>query len=87
MMVPANERLAALTNREEELLGLIALGWSNGMIGERLWLSPKTVETHVRSIFSKLDLPPSPQQHRRVAAVLVYLEAREPAARRTSHAA
>lgn len=86
-MLPAEERLAELTGREHELLALIAQGWSNSMIGEHLWLSPKTVETHVRSIFSKLDLPPSPRRHRRVAAVLVYLEARVAADHRVSDAA
>jgi DNA-binding NarL/FixJ family response regulator len=68
--------LAALTAREREVLGLMAEGYSNQAIRERLFLSPKTVETHVRQIFLKLDLRDTPEQHRRVAAVLAFLRDR-----------
>jgi DNA-binding NarL/FixJ family response regulator len=65
--------LAELTPREREVLALMAEGHSNRAIRERLFLSPRTVETHVRQIFIKLDLPESPAQHRRVSAVLAFL--------------
>jgi serine/threonine-protein kinase len=65
--------LSALTDRELEILGHMAEGRSNQAIGERLHLSPKTVETHVGSIFSKLGLLPATEDHRRVLAVLMYL--------------
>ncbi|HLE89199.1 MAG TPA: response regulator transcription factor [Candidatus Limnocylindria bacterium] len=62
-----------LTAREHDVLALMAEGRSNQAIGERLFLSPKTVETHVGSIFSKLGLLPAPDDHRRVLAVLTYI--------------
>ena len=62
-----------LSDRERELLALMADGLSNGGISRKLYLSPKTVETHVRSIFMKLGLPPEGGSHRRVLAVLMYL--------------
>jgi serine/threonine-protein kinase len=65
--------LAELTGREREVLGLIAEGHSNRAIGDRLFLSPKTVETHIRQIFMKLGLEEAPDSHRRVLAVLAYL--------------
>jgi DNA-binding NarL/FixJ family response regulator/class 3 adenylate cyclase len=65
--------LDALTDREREILALMAEGRSNQAICERLFLSPKTVETHVGSIFSKLELLPAADDHRRVLAVLTYL--------------
>jgi DNA-binding NarL/FixJ family response regulator len=67
--------LGELTAREREVLGLMAEGYSNPAICERLFLSPKTVEAHVRQIFLKLDLRDSPEQHRRVGAVLAFLRA------------
>jgi DNA-binding NarL/FixJ family response regulator len=70
-----SDRLAELTARERELLGLIAEGHSNGSIGARLFLSQKTVDTHVHSILLKLGLPATPDQNRRVLAVLAYLGA------------
>jgi DNA-binding NarL/FixJ family response regulator/class 3 adenylate cyclase len=62
-----------LTGREREILALMAEGRSNQAISERLYLSPKTVEAHVAHIFSKLDLLPATDDHRRVMAVVMYL--------------
>ena len=62
-----------LTERELEVLGLIAEGRSNGAISRRLWTTERTVETHVRHIFAKLGLHDSDDDHRRVLAVLTYL--------------
>ena len=67
--------LAELSPREREVLELMAEGLSNGGICRRLYLSPKTVETHVTSIFGKLGLMPAPDEHRRVLAVLAFLNA------------
>jgi DNA-binding NarL/FixJ family response regulator len=65
--------LADLTGREREILALMAQGRSNRAIGERLFLSPKTVETHVGAILTKLGLLPAADDHRRVLAVITYL--------------
>jgi DNA-binding NarL/FixJ family response regulator len=65
--------LAVLTAREREILALMAEGRTDRGIREALWLSQKTVETHVRSIFRKLDLPATPTDNRRVHAVLTFL--------------
>jgi DNA-binding NarL/FixJ family response regulator len=69
---PARE-LAELTEREREVLALMAEGRSNKAICARLFLSPKTVEAHTKHIFRKLDIDESPDDHRRVLAVLAYL--------------
>jgi DNA-binding NarL/FixJ family response regulator len=65
--------LDQLTDREKDVLRLMAEGRTNQAISERLFLSPKTIEAHVTAIFSKLDLDPTPNDHRRVLAVLTYL--------------
>jgi DNA-binding NarL/FixJ family response regulator len=65
--------LAELTDRERQVLELIAEGRSNQAIGDKLFLSPKTIETHIRQIFQKLELNGSPDSHRRVLAVLALL--------------
>jgi DNA-binding NarL/FixJ family response regulator len=66
--------LGALTAREREVLALMAEGRSNGAIADTLVISERAVEKHVANIFSKLDLTPSDADHRRVLAVLRYLE-------------
>jgi DNA-binding NarL/FixJ family response regulator len=65
--------LDELTDREREVLALMAEGRSNQAICDRLFVTPKTIEAHIASIFSKLDLLPAPDDHRRVLAVLKHL--------------
>ena len=71
----ADDPLGDLTPREREVLSLMAEGRTNAGIARRLWLTEKTVETHVRAILGKLGLPVSGDDHRRVLAVLAYLRA------------
>jgi DNA-binding NarL/FixJ family response regulator len=68
-----HDPLAELTPREREVLSLMAEGRSNHGICEKLVLSPKTIESHVSNIFSKLGLASAPDDHRRVLAVLTFL--------------
>jgi DNA-binding NarL/FixJ family response regulator len=65
--------LETLTRRERDVLTLMAEGRSNLAISAQLWMSPKTVETHVGAIFTKLGLAPAAEDHRRVLAVLAFL--------------
>jgi DNA-binding NarL/FixJ family response regulator len=67
--------LEHLSEREREVLALMAEGRSNQAIADRLVITERTVEKHVKSIFGKLRLPVSPEAHRRVLAVLAYLRA------------
>jgi DNA-binding NarL/FixJ family response regulator len=67
--------LDELTNREREVLALMAEGRSNAGIGQALWVTEGTVEKHVRSILMKLRLPDSAEVHRRVLAVLAFMDA------------
>ena len=71
-----DDPLAMLSAREREVLALMAEGRSNAGIARRLWVTEGTVETHVRSILTKLTLPEAEDDHRRVLAVLTFLEAR-----------
>jgi DNA-binding NarL/FixJ family response regulator len=70
------DRLERLTPREHEVLTLMAEGASNAGIARRLWVTEGTVEKHVRSILAKLRLPETSDEHRRVLAVLTYLDSR-----------
>jgi DNA-binding NarL/FixJ family response regulator len=65
--------LDSLTPREREVLSLMAEGKSNTAIARQLVVTDGAVEKHVKNIFTKLDLPPDEEQHRRVLAVLTYL--------------
>lgn len=70
----ARDRVSGLTEREREVLGLMAEGRSNKAVARSIVVNERTVETYVASIFSKLELPPEPDDHRRVLAVLAWLE-------------
>jgi DNA-binding NarL/FixJ family response regulator len=72
----AVDPLEEITTRERDVLALMAEGLSNAGIAQRIWVTEGTVEKHVRSILSKLNLPESSDTHRRVQAVLRYLESR-----------
>ena len=80
LLSPAGEddRLAQLSQREREVLELMAEGLTNSAIGQRLHLSERTVEAHVRHVLMKLDIPQSEDAHRRVLAVLAHLQAVPP---------
>ena len=71
-----SDPLGVLSEREREVLALMAEGRSNAGIARRLWVTEGTVEKHVRSILAKLSLPETHDDHRRVLAVLTFLEAR-----------
>jgi DNA-binding NarL/FixJ family response regulator len=71
-----DDPLAALSPREREVLALMAEGRSNSGIARRLWVTEGTVEKHVRSILTKLTLPETDDDHRRVLAVLTFLDSR-----------
>ena len=72
-----DDPLAALSTRERDVLSLLAEGRTDRGIADALHLAPKTVETHVRAIFRKLDLPVSDTENRRIHAVLTYLRTRQ----------
>lgn len=71
-----NDPLEALSQREREVLALMAEGRSNAGIARRLWVTEGTVEKHVRHILSKLTLPDTEDDHRRILAVIAFLEVR-----------
>jgi serine/threonine-protein kinase PknK len=71
-----NDPLAVLSAREKEVLAQMAQGRSNAGIAQRLWVTEGTVEKHVRRILSKLHLPETGDDHRRVLAVVTFLETR-----------
>ncbi|MGI8332531.1 response regulator [Actinomadura scrupuli] len=71
-----NDPLSLLTQREREVLALMAEGRSNAGIAHQLWITEGTVEKHVRSILSRLRLPETEDDHRRVLAVIAFLESR-----------
>src|SRR5919198_6347664 len=70
--------LAALTQREQEVIALMAEGYSNAGIARRLFVTEGTVEKHVHSILAKLRLPETQDEHRRVLAVITFLDGRQP---------
>jgi len=76
-VVPPTHPLDLLSSRELEVLALMARGRSNVSIGEQLAVELKTVETHVRNVFTKLGLAEDRRQNRRVLAVIAFLDLRE----------
>jgi len=72
---PGGDPLGQLTDRERDVLALMAEGRSNKAIAEQLFVTEHTVEKHVKNIFATLRLPPSPDDHRRVLAVVTFLNA------------
>ena len=73
---PSPERLAALTDREREVLAAMAAGLSNAAIARTLYMSERAVEKHITSVFQKLRLSDEGDLNRRVSAVLAYLQAK-----------
>jgi DNA-binding NarL/FixJ family response regulator len=73
LLAPERDGMELLTVRERDVLALMAQGYTNVGIARRLWLSDRTVETHVGNIITKLQLTCSDEEHRRVLAVLTYL--------------
>jgi len=67
------DQLARLSNREREVLALMAQGYSNKAVADSLVIDLKTVESHIARIMNKLDLHQTPDEHRRVLAVLAWL--------------
>ena len=80
-LMARRDPLETLTERERGVLGLMAEGLTNSGIAKRLYLSERTVEAHVRHLFTKLSLPESEDGHRRVLAVLAHLSAATPRSR------
>jgi DNA-binding CsgD family transcriptional regulator len=72
-LLARSEPLAVLTVREREVLGQMAEGRSNAAVAAKLFITEKAVSKHINNIFTKLDLPPSEDDNRRVLAVLTYL--------------
>jgi DNA-binding NarL/FixJ family response regulator len=73
LLSSGDNKVGTLSARERDVLGLAAEGHSNAAIAARLVITERTVETHIRSVFQKLDIHESPLSHRRVLAVLAYL--------------
>ena len=71
-----DDPLTEMSTREREVLELMAEGRSNRAIGEQLVVTERAVEKHVTHVFEKLGLPPAPEDHRRILAVLAYLRSR-----------